>query len=259
MTNSLHRPTARVLDILNLLSTAAGGLTLTEIASAISAPKSSIVPVVRTMAEKKFISRNRENGKYIIGISSFLAGNAYSTTNAALQFIRDEMQAVVSAVNEICHLGVLDNHEVLYIAKADSEDPIRVISHIGKRLPAYCTALGKALICDWTRRDIQTAFSEGFFPFTPRTVSSMDVLETQLEAVRITGVARDNEEVSEHLQCLAVPLRNRGHVIAALSISLPSFRLTTEKETLIRTTLGKAKQKIEDYLQKTQFRGNSLI
>ncbi len=259
MTDNLHRPTARVLEILTLLSSAPRGMTLTQIASAIGAPKSSIVPVVRTMAEKKFITRDRESGGYLIGISSFLAGNAYSKTNAALQFIRDEMQAIVSQVNEICHLGVLDNNEVLYIAKEDCQDSIRVISHIGKRLPVYCTALGKALICDWDRRDIDRAFPDGFTPFTPKTIVSKDALEAELSAVRRRGIARDNAEVSEHLQCLAVPLKNRGRVIAALSISLPEFRMTEEKDRLIRTCLEQAKKKIEDYLENTGFQGISLI
>jgi len=259
MAENLHRPTVRVLEILNLLSSAPRGLTLTQIASAISAPKSSIVPVVRAMAEKKFISRNREDGTYRIGISSFLAGNAYNKTNAALQFIRDEMQAIVSATHEICHLGVLENNEVLYIAKEDCQDPIRVISHIGKRLPVYCTALGKALICDWERRDIENAFPEGFSPFTPKTILSPDLLVNQLEAVRTLGVARDDEEVSDHLQCLAVPLWHRENIIAALSISLPSFRLTPEKENLIRTSLKVSKDRIEDHLETKGFRGTCLI
>ena len=259
MTDNLHRPTVRVLDVLVLLSSSPRGLTLTQIASAISAPKSSIVPVIRTMAEKKFISRNREDGTYLMGISSFLAGNAYSKTNAALQFIRDEMPAIVAQVNEICQLGVLDNNQVLYIAKEDCQDPIRVISHIGKRLPVYCTALGKALICNWDRRDIERAFPEGFSPLTSKTLRSADALAAELEVVRSQGIARDNEEVSEHLQCLAVPLKRRANVIAALSISLPSFRLTPEKQTLIRATLGKAKQRIEDYLENTDFQGSSLI
>jgi len=259
MNNNLHRPTERVLKILQLLSGTPDGLTLTEIASAIEAPKSSIVPVIHSMDQLKFISKKKGSGKYTIGISSFLVGNAYTATNAALQYIRNEMQDIVSKVNEICHLGVLENNEVLYIAKVDSDDPIRVISHIGKRLPVHCTALGKALVSRWTTKRIEKIFAGSLTPVTSKTIVSLDVLIKEIEKVKERGFATDNEEVTDHLHCMAVPLVSRGQIIAAISITMPSFRFTPEKEAIVKTTLQEAKQKVENYLTTIGFRGTSLI
>ena len=96
-----HRPTARVLNILELLAANQEGLTLTEIAEAIDAPKSSVLPLIHTMAQRKFIFFDVHTYKYSIGIGSFCVGSAYTSNMNALQFIKSEMKYIVKKTNEI--------------------------------------------------------------------------------------------------------------------------------------------------------------
>ena len=101
MAKTEHRPTSRVLDILELLANNQEGLSLTEIAEAIDAPKSSILPLMHTMAQRKFIFFNAHTYKYSIGIGSFCVGSAYTSNMNALQFIKSEMKYIVKKTNEI--------------------------------------------------------------------------------------------------------------------------------------------------------------
>lgn len=253
-----HRPTARVLNILELLASSTEGLTLTEIAEAIDAPKSSILPFIHTMAQRKFIFQNKNTNKYSIGIASFCVGSSYSNNMSALEFIKSEMRYIVKKTNEICQMGILDKGQVLYIAKVDSENPIRIISSVGKRLPAYCTALGKAMLCNTTIEDIKKLYPKGLIPFTSKTVTSFEELEKQLEEVRKTNIAYEFGEINEPSYCLSTPLTKDGDILAAISVSIPSFRMTEEKNELIKSLLLSSKMKIETYFREHNVDKNNL-
>lgn len=244
-----HRPTARVLNILELLAATPEGLTLTEIAEAIDAPKSSILPFIHTLAQRKFIFQDKNTNKYSIGIASFCVGSAYTSNMNALEFIKSEMKYIVKKTNEICQMGIMDRGQVLYVAKVDSDDPIRIISSVGKRIPAYCTALGKAMLCQMKKEQLMELYPEGLIPFTSKTITDFDELEKQLEKVRETNIATEFGEANESTYCFSTPLVKDGIIIAAFSISVPFFRMTEEKNQLIRTLLLESKAKIETYFR----------
>lgn len=258
MTELEHRPTSRVLDILELLAFSSDGYTLTEIASSINAPKSSIFPVVRTLYKRKFIDINKNTSKYTIGISSFAVGSSYSENLNILKFITEEMQLMVDKSLETCQLGVLNKDTVLYIAKVDSPEPIRLISSVGKSLPAYCTALGKALLCDYSKQQLEALYPNGLESYTPNTITDFNALYQQLSNTRQTNIAIEYEEITDHIICIAVPIRKDDQVTLAISVSIPSFRATPEKIDLIKKLLIQSKAKIETLLKKLNVDISSL-
>lgn len=249
MSNTEHRPTSRVLNILEILATNSDGFTLTEIAEKINAPKSTILPIVHTMAERKFINIDRDSGKYTIGISTFSVGAAFSSNKNILQYINSEMKYIVEVSKEICQLGILKGNNVLYIDKVDSEEAIRLVSHIGKMLPAYCTSLGKALICEMELDEVKKLYPTGLKSYTKNTITDFDVLFEQLLEIRKSNISMEFEEISEHLICCATPIRYNNKIIAAISVSIPAFRATQEKLSITSEVLINAKGKIEKYLE----------
>ena len=108
MKNKEHNPTLRVLNILETLASNPEGLTLTQIAEIINSPKSTILPIIHTMANRKFIFFNEKTYTYTIGISSFCVGSSYTSNMNALQFIKSEMEYVIKKTHETCHMGILD-------------------------------------------------------------------------------------------------------------------------------------------------------
>ncbi len=133
MTSDNHRPTARILDILEALAESENGYTLTEIADAINAPKSSIFPIVHTLNARKYITIDKNTSKYSIGIRSYTLGSSFFEKRTIFNYIIDEMTNIVNSCSETCQLGILDNNEVLYIGKVDSPEPIRLISYVGEK------------------------------------------------------------------------------------------------------------------------------
>ena len=176
MATTEHRPTERVLDILELLSNSEDGMTLTELSKALNAPKSSIMPLVHTMTARNFIYMQKNTLRYFIGVATYSVGITYNNRKTSLQFIQQEMSNITTQTNETCQLGIQSRNMVLYIAKKEAPQPIRLMSSVGKQLPLYCTGLGRALLAYKSEEEIRSLFPEVLTAYTPHTLATVDVL-----------------------------------------------------------------------------------
>lgn len=254
-----HRPTARVIAILEILANNKGGVSLTEISQKLGFPKGTISPIMQTLVKRKFIFLNKDTKRYSIGLGLYCAGASYANNMTALQFINREMQYIVKKTGEICQMGVLDRGDVLFVAKVDSEEPIRVVSHVGAKLPAYCTALGKALLSQKDIDEIRCLYPHGLKSVTLRTITKFEILEQELEETRSTKIAVEHGESNEQASCIAVPLsKNDGQIIAAISISIPFFRETCEKVNMVKKLLLESKNTIEIYFREHDIDADNL-
>lgn len=241
----LHRTTYRVLTLLTLLSQHEEGLTFTEIQQRVDVPKGTLSPILHTMDHMRFVSCNPVTGRYRIGVSTYLAGKVYGNSDAELTFITEEMHRIVDTCGETCQLGILQGSDIAYVAKVDSPSPIRLISDVGKVFPAYCTAIGKAILSERDRADVEKLLPKSFHAYTVHTLKSVDEFCDQLEEVRSTGFARDFEEITDGVTCIAVPIHIDGTVAYGLSVTVPSYRLDDEKRLLIESLLKGAQERIE--------------
>ena len=250
MTKDEHRSTARVLSILSTLSSEKEGLTLAELSQRLHAPKSSLFPIVHTMADQNFIFYNEAAQKYTIGLNSYLVGISYMNRHNVFERIKDEMKTIVQQCSEICQFGILEHDLVLYLAKVDSPEPVRLASDIGKRLPAYCTSLGKALLSRLSIDELRELYPKPLAPFTENTVKNLEELYQQLLNVRETAL--EQGETHPDISCIAVPLLRNQQVAASISVSVPTFRFTPEKREQIETLLLRAKPKLETLLEQNE-------
>lgn len=242
-----HKPTERVLHILSLLASQTKGLPLTRIAQTLDIPKSTLSPILQEMTDKKFLYFQDTDNTYSIGISSYCVGAAYERDTALFPYMKEEMKKISDEINEICQAGVLTGSDVLYILKQDPSVPsaIKIISYVGKKLPAYCTALGKALLCECSYEDLVRLYPNGLTAQTAKTITDLKTLHQQLSEIRLTHIATEYEEISSQLCCFAVPIRVNNHKAYAMSVSMPLFRTNEEKIARTKALLLQAKEKIE--------------
>ncbi|WP_288713154.1 IclR family transcriptional regulator [uncultured Parolsenella sp.] len=241
----LHRATCRVLELLGLLSKYEDGLTFTDVQRMTDIPKGTLSPMLHTMEYMNYISYDAVSGRYAIGVNTYLAGKVYGGSDPELHFIIEEMHRIVDACGETCQLGMLEGGNVAYIAKVDSPSPIRLISDVGKVFPAYCTAIGKAILSEKTRPEVNRLLPKKFTSFTANTITSANVLWDQLLEVRRTGFAHDYEEITDGVTCVAVPIHINGKAMYGMSVTTPSYRLDDTKLRLIESLLASAQQRIE--------------
>lgn len=240
-----HNPTKRVLSILELIDINPNGLSLTAISEKLCLPKGTISPILKTLTAMNYI--RLENGVYQIGFKSFELGLSFYGKMDSLSMIQAEMQDIVRLVGEICQMGILSGRNVFYVLKENSNEPIEIVSAVGRKIPAHMTGLGKALLSGKSDHELQALYADYTFEAcTPKTVTGLDALLQQIHSVRKTGLAFENEESQEGICCVAVPLKFDGQVKAAISVTIPKFRYNSEKKSLIPSVLLQKKKLIEE-------------
>lgn len=244
----LHNPTIRIIKILESLSNTPLGLTLSEISRKTGSPKSTISPIIHTLLKEGYINRNNETARYNIGLKSFLVGTSYYSNCDSLEIVENEMKNITSICNEVCQLGILIDYSVFYLIKVDSDQPIKLISNVGSKFPAYATALGKALLSQLSDNDILDYYKDGLKPITQNTITDIKILLEQIDQVRNGKLAYELEEINEDTGCCAIPLKKDNKIIAAISVSFPLYRATNEKMELIEKTLYKQGAFIEQLI-----------
>ena len=240
-----HRSTQRVVDILeNIAQSGNSGLTLSELAARLEAPKSSLFPIVHTLCVNKLIALHEATGKYTMGYKTYEFGSAYIQGDSINASILELMRSVTDQCRETCFFGELVGGDVFYIFKVDSPESLRMVSP-GKTLPAYSSGIGKALLSDKPLEELKMIYPSPLTPLTPNTITDLDTLFRQLQVIREQGIAFEKEESTQYIQCIAIPIRQNGRVRAALSVAVPVFRYSPEKEAMIIGMLKQAQIKIE--------------
>lgn len=247
----MHKPTARVLEILELLSTAEDSMRLAEISRALEIPKSTLLPILQTMVECRYLQKN-DSDRYTLGMALVGAAAAAGKHYSPQKCIKTCLKELVEAFRETCYYGVLDHDRVLYMEKVDSPQPIRMLTAIGHRLPAYATGLGKALLMDHTPAQLEALYPQGLTPLTEKTVPNISALAAQLAEAKALGYAWEVEESTEHIRCFSVSVRKGGSIVGAVSMAIPMFRYREEEKENITAALQKTASQLGNLLQQTE-------
>ena len=216
----------KALGIVEILASKADvGISLAELSALIEMPKSSTHRYLVTLQELGLAER-KDGDRYCLGVKVIeLAGSFLekSDLHNASQGIMNELAELTG---ETIHLAVPSSTEVVYIAKIESKHTLGMSSHIGSRLPMYCTSLGKAILAFSKPELLQAVLNEGLTPRTPNTITSPAALQAELIAIRSQGYALDHEENEPGICCVGAPILDySGKAIAAISISAPCDRM----------------------------------
>lgn len=233
----LHKPTERVISILNIVAKNSGQLTFSNISKLVDIPKSTLSPILKTLVELELLVIEPISQTYTIGLTAFQIGQMYLENINGLDLIRAHMRVIVNECNETCQVGIDHNHEVLYLTKIESSQPIKLMSSIGRNLPLYCTGLGRALLCEYSESTVRKLYSNELRKFTNNTITDVDEIIKIINEAKENGFCEEIGEITSDAQCIAVPIISNGNIIAALGVSLPIFRASFEHIEKIKTLL----------------------
>jgi IclR family KDG regulon transcriptional repressor len=214
----------RALDILELFLDHSL-LSARDIAERLALPRTTVHELLVTLVARSYlISVPGQPAQFRLGTPVLQLGAAFA---GSLDLVR-EAQDVAASCDEAVHVAVLDGIDVIYLVKVDSTHPVRMVSAVGRRLPAHCTAVGKALLASLDATDLDARLPDGDLPgMTPDSITDVDRLRAELDRVRTSGVAVDDGESDSAVRCVGAPVRDHtGTTIAAMSISAPIIRWT---------------------------------
>jgi DNA-binding IclR family transcriptional regulator len=221
----------RALGILEVLELSSTPLGVTEISNRMNLHKSTAFGLLLTLERRGFVSQSTETGKYRLGLKLLELGEKVVSRIDLISMTHPFLTDLVERYKETVHLVIKNENEVVYIDKVDGPRAIGMYSKIGKRVPMHCTGVGKCLLAFMPQAE-QEAFLKNmkFEKFTEHTLTNRDDLRKQLEQIRLQGYSVDDEEIENDLRCIAAPVyKHTGDVVAAISISGPSTRMTHEK------------------------------
>ncbi|MEU8818698.1 IclR family transcriptional regulator [Actinoplanes sp. NPDC048796] len=221
---------SRALDILELFLDRPQ-MSAREVMERLDLPRTTVHELLVTLVERSYlIAVPGQPVRYRLGLPLFQLGAAFAGRLDLVHEAQTVTRDVAAACNEAVHLAVLDGADVVYLVKVDSTHPVRMVSGVGRRLPAHCTAVGKVLLAGLDRATLDATLAKGVLPgMTPESITDPDRLRDHLEAVRAEGVAVDIGESDTAMRCVAAAVRDHsGAVIAAMSLSAPIIRWTPQ-------------------------------
>lgn len=216
---------ARTVDILEVLSSKDGRMTLTELQRELSVPKSSLHGILRTLVAKGWVETDERGTAYAVGLRALRAGATFLDRDPIVQVAGTVLARLRTQYDETFHLARLDGNEVVYLASHESQHHLRVNSRIGRRLPAHATALGKALLAQRSWDEVTLSLPHPLIALTPGTITDREALRIDLERTRLRGWAHEIGENTPGLECLAVALPGAA-AQDAISCSVPVARMT---------------------------------
>lgn len=212
------------LAVLELLSRSDRPLTLSQIGRELGVVKSNVHRLMQALVETRFVLRDEESGSYAPSIKLWELGSAVLAKLDLRRHAEKQMEALMSLTGESVHLSVLDGHEIVYVHKVDSLNPVRAYSQIGGRAPAYCVATGKVQLA-FAGETLLKEVASSLKPFTDRTLTEPAQFMKEMKRVREQGHAINRGEWRDKVWGIATPIMDaRGVVIAAIGISGPADR-----------------------------------
>ncbi|WP_309051617.1 IclR family transcriptional regulator [Streptomyces sp.] len=223
----------RAFDILELFLHGDGTLSAPEITRRLQLPRTTTHELVSTLVARNYlVSVPDQPGRYRLGVRTYQLGSRYAEELDLAAEGRQVAQEVAETCGETVHVALLEDMDVIYIAKVDSTHAVRMVSAAGRRLPAHCTAVGKMLLATLPEAELEARLDgRELTAMTPNSLTDPDALRAALAEIRILGVAVEQRESNPDVSCVAAPVRDRaGRVVAALSISVPVHRWHEERE-----------------------------
>jgi DNA-binding IclR family transcriptional regulator len=223
-----HRAAGRVVDILELVVRTHEGLPLRELSAQLEAPKSSLLPLLRTLTARGYLEQGAL-GAYRLGPKAFELGMASPAHRAWPEIARPALRELMQRTGETVFLGSLggDGTVVVFVDKVESEQVIRYTAGVGDRRALHATSSGKVILAFLPapeRERILRALP--LKRYTDRTVTSLPALRGALAEVRQTGVCVNLDELAVGAAGIAAPIFDRdGHVAGACAIGGPTDRV----------------------------------
>ena len=173
---------------------------------------------------------DRVEGRYRLSKLVFELGMRASVERSLLEVALPFLEDLYERTHEIVHLGVREEHEVLYIAKVGGHQQARSPSRIGGRMPLHATAIGKVLLAHAPDEVLEQVLAQPLERRAERTITSAAVLRAQLESVLEYGAAFEYEESAPGIVCVAAPvLDTHDRILAAVSVTGPINRFAPDR------------------------------
>ncbi len=222
---------SHALDLLEQFHDDVDELGVTELSKRLKLHKNNVFRLLATLESRGYIEQNKATENYRLGLKSLELGQTFIKQMGLLRQAKPILEKLVAECNETSYVAIFKEGYIVYLDVVETDLTVRVVSRVGSRLPAYCTAAGKIHLAFMSDEEIDAVLPAGELKqYSARTVTNRDTLKAELKEIAEQGYALDNEELDLGVRCVAVPIRDyTRRIVGAVSISGPAMRLDDER------------------------------
>lgn len=240
----------KAFKIIELLSHHRDATGLRDLARELDMSPSTVYRFMSSLKDLGYIKQDAKTSKYRLSLKFAWLGSNVLESVQVTDLAQPYMEELTRNTNETTHLAVLEGLEFVYVAKIDGNQAVNMSSRIGNRGTLYSTSIGKVLLAYIAEQERLAIIQElDMPPKTKNTIITRDELIHQLEEVRKSGYAIDDEENEIGIRCIGAPIfDHRGEAIAALSLSGWKVTMTTRRIATLPKGLMATANKISEEL-----------
>ena len=218
---------ARGLAVLMTLSDKRRHMSIAQVSHRTGIPRAAARRSLHTLAKLGFAAAD-DARRFYLRPRVLSLSHAYLSASPLVVVAQPILDRLGESLQAACSLGILDDDEIVYLARSTSSRIMSPTLNVGRRLPAYCTSIGHALLAHVPQDELDAYLRRvRFQPFTAHTPTSAQALLPYLDAVRESGYAFASQLMEPHLCTLAVPVRDTGgHYVAGINLILQGRPLT---------------------------------
>jgi IclR family pca regulon transcriptional regulator len=216
----------RGLAILSAFDSERPLIGVSELSRELSLSRSTAHRYIATLAQLGYLQQDPDSKRYRLGPKVLDLGFSAINSMDVREISAPHLRRLSDETGHTVNLAILDGIDVVYIERCRAAQPgqreIDLNLHVGARLPAYCTAMGKAILAfvPEDRREELIARID-FVPRGPNTITDADAFRVELARIRAAGIAVNDEELAYGLRSIAAPIQaHSGEVLAALNLAI---------------------------------------
>lgn len=223
------------LTVIQAFSQEHPSLTVSQASKLTGLNRPTVRRIMLTLESLGFV--HSDEGRYTLTAKTLTLGYAYLSSQNIWDFAYPKMREFVQETGESCSISVLEETDIIYVARVPAKRIMSINIDLGTKLPAYATSMGRVLLANLNDEQLQEYWERAdLHSITEHTTTDIQTLKSIIEDVRANGYAHVENQLEQGLRSLAVPLKNRhGEVVAAINCSVHAGRVN--EDMLISTFL----------------------
>ncbi|MBM3527289.1 MAG: IclR family transcriptional regulator [Alphaproteobacteria bacterium] len=227
---------ARAASILRALESEDAGLSLGQIAQRVQLARSTVQRIVASLEAEELLVAASPNGRVRLGPA--ILRLAASVRSDFVRMARPFLRQLSNDLRETVDLASVRGDHLVFIDQVIGSHRLRTVSAVGESFPLYCTANGKAYLSSLDEAAIERLLGRSFEARTPKTLTRLDDLLSDIRTVRRSGVAYDREEHTLGICAVGVALHDPLGNPVAISVPVPSQRFREQQERIAEKLLA---------------------
>jgi IclR family pca regulon transcriptional regulator len=241
---------ARGLVVIQAFTQQSPQMTISQLSIKTGLSRAAVRRCLYTLTKLGFAGAE-DGSRYSLRPRMLTLSHTYTTSNTLSSAAQPILERMSAALRESFSVATLDGEDIVYIARTQVNRVMAVDLHIGSRLPAYCTSMGRILLAYLPPEQLEHYLAKvNLIPHTTRTVTSVEKLRLALRNIRRNGYAICDQEYEVGLRSIAVPVySSSGRVVATLNLSGNAPRLSVlEMQSRYLTPLRNAANELSVFL-----------